>query len=64
MGNAMAMMAVWPLAVVSFAGEAGQLLWRTWAGGWRFASVGDFDYFAGAAHRLITGKTLRQTARN
>ncbi|HEV2680370.1 MAG TPA: hypothetical protein VGV14_07715 [Rhodanobacter sp.] len=26
--------------LVSFAGEAGQLLWLRWAGGWRFAAVG------------------------
>jgi hypothetical protein len=25
--------------MVSFAGEAGQLLWRRWAGGWQFAIV-------------------------
>jgi len=30
--------AVWLPAMVSFAGEAGQLLWRRWAGGWRFAT--------------------------
>ena len=30
--------AVWLPAMVSFAGEAGQLLLRRWAGGWRFAT--------------------------
>ena len=33
-GNAMTMMAAIPPAVVSFAGEAGQLLRGWWAGGW------------------------------
>jgi hypothetical protein len=27
--------------VVSFAGEAGQLVWRRWARGWRFEMIAD-----------------------
>jgi hypothetical protein len=46
MWNSLATVGSLAAALVSFAGEAGQLLWRRWAGGWRFAMATDVVYVA------------------